>query len=344
MFTLDSAAPASESHSKDGSMLTNPIVSDTAADFAAEIRAGLTRAGQKELPSKYLYDTLGSKLFDVIVELPEYGLTRADARLLRGHAHEIIRRIPGDVILCELGSGSGEKTRWILEALSRRRHTNYFPIEISPSALAVCRRELADIDSVGIVGLEREYLDGLLEVAARRREGQRILVLFLGSTIGNFSHPADVKFLCEIRRILQPGDALLLGTDLEKPIPQLIHAYDDPLGVTAAFNLNLLARINRELQGGFDLGQFEHIARFNSQTRSIEMHLRSKRRQTVAIRRASLTVTFEEGETIWTENSHKYCLEEVVHMAAEAGFVSESQWIDYEWPFAENLLMVGNVE
>src|SRR5580704_10422592 len=139
-------------------MLTNAMIADTAADFAADIRAGLTKA-QKELPSKYLYDTLGSKLFDVIAELPEYGLTRADERLLRGHAHEIVRRIPGDVILCELGSGSGKKTRWILEALSRRRQTSYFPIEISRAALAVCQRELSDIDSVGIVGLEHEYLD-----------------------------------------------------------------------------------------------------------------------------------------------------------------------------------------
>src|SRR5271170_2920207 len=118
-------------------MLTNAVVAATAAGFAEDIRAGLTHAPQKELPSKYFYDTLGSKLFDVIVELPEYGLTRADERLLRGHAHEIVRRIPGDVILCELGSGSGRKTRWILEALSRRRPTNYFPIEISPSALAL---------------------------------------------------------------------------------------------------------------------------------------------------------------------------------------------------------------
>jgi uncharacterized SAM-dependent methyltransferase len=130
-----------------------------------------------------------------------------------------VERIEGDVILCELGSGSGAKTRWILEALSRRRHTYYFPIEISSAALAVCRRELSDIDSVGIVGLEREYLDGLLEVAARRREGQRILVLFLGSTIGNFSHPADVSFLRNVRLMLQPGDALLLGTDLENRFP-----------------------------------------------------------------------------------------------------------------------------
>jgi dimethylhistidine N-methyltransferase len=325
-------------------MLTNAIIADTAADFAADIRAGLTKTGQKELPSKYLYDTLGSKLFDVIVELPEYGLTRADERLLRGYAHEIVRRIPGDVILCELGSGSGRKTRWILEALSRRRHTSYFPIEISPAALAECQRELADIDSVGIVGLEREYLDGLLEVAARRREGQRILVLFLGSTIGNFSHPADGDFLRDIRRILQPGDALLLGTDLDKPVPQLIDAYDDPLGVTAAFNLNLLARINRELEGGFDLSRFEHLAKFNSETRSVEMHLRSTRRQTVAIQRANLTVAFEEGETIWTENSHKYSLEELARMVEAVGFSCAAQWVDREWPFAETLLLAENVE
>src|SRR5215471_10085757 len=232
-------------------MLTNAIAAGAVSEFAADVRAGLTKEGQKELPSKYLYDAVGSKLFEVISELPEYGLTRADERLLRAHAQEIVQRIPGDVILCELGSGSGRKTRWILEALSRRRHTVYFPIEISPSALAVCRRELADIESVGIVGLEREYLDGLLEVAARRRDGQRILVLFLGSTIGNFSHPADREFLREIRRILAAGDALLLGTDLEKPIPQILASYDDPLGVTAAFNLNLLARINRELDGEF---------------------------------------------------------------------------------------------
>src|SRR5262245_570932 len=127
-------------------MPTNVAVADHAGSFIAEIREGLTKSGQKELPSKYLYDTIGSKLFDVIVELPEYGLTRADARLLRANGHEIVRRIPGDVILCELGSGSGRKTRWILEALSRRRHTYYYPIEISPAALAECRRELADIE------------------------------------------------------------------------------------------------------------------------------------------------------------------------------------------------------
>src|SRR5215831_5419647 len=248
-------------------MFTSTLVADAVSEFAADVRAGLTKEGQKELPSKYLYDAVGSKLFEVISELPEYGLTRADERLLRAHAQEIVQKIAGDVVLCELGSGNGSKTRWILEALSRRRHTYYYPIEISPSALRTCERELADIDSVGIVGLEREYLDGLLEVAARRRPGQRILVLFLGSTIGNFSHPADANFLREIRLILQPGDSLLLGTDLQKPIPQLIAAYDDALGVTSAFNMNLLVRINRELDADFDLEKFQHIARFNFETR-----------------------------------------------------------------------------
>src|SRR5882724_5115524 len=252
-------------------MATRALALNDVAAFAADIRNGLTKPGQKELASKYLYDELGSKLFEVISLLPEYGLTRADERLLRRHARDIVDGLPGDTVVAELGSGSGSKTRWILEAFSRRRHTSYFPIEISPAALAVCRRELSDIDSVGIVGLEREYLDGLLEVAARRREGQRILVLFLGSTIGNFSHPADVSFLRNVRLMLQPGDALLLGTDLEKSIPQLLDAYDDPLGVTAAFNLNLLARINRELDADFVLEQFEHVARFNLEARSVEM-------------------------------------------------------------------------
>src|SRR6266851_5701377 len=233
-------------------MLTHAITSDPALEFAAEVRAGLTRGGQKELLSKYLYDDVGSALFEVISVLPQYGLTRADERLLQRHAHEMAEQVPGPVAVAELGSGSGKKTRWILKALCRRQHISYFPIEISPTALAMCQRELGDIECMSIVGFEREYLDGLIEVAARRRDGQSLLVLFLGSTIGNFDRPAAAKFLQEVRRILQPGDSLLLGTDLEKPVLQLLAAYDDPLGVTAAFNLNLLVRINRELGADFD--------------------------------------------------------------------------------------------
>src|SRR5712692_6593666 len=244
-------------------MLTHAITADPALEFAAEVRAGLTRGGQKELPSKYLYDDVGSALFEVISVLPEYGLTRADERLLREHAAQMVERIPSPVLVAELGSGSGKKTKWILEALSRRQRTIYFPIEISPAALAQCEKELGRLECVSIVGFERSYLDGLLAVAGGRREGERLLVLFLGSTIGNFDRDAGIEFLGEVRRIVAPGDALLLGTDLEKPLGQLLAAYDDPLGVTAAFNLNLLARINRELGADFDLGKFRHAVRWD---------------------------------------------------------------------------------
>jgi L-histidine N-alpha-methyltransferase len=322
-------------------MLTHAITADPSYEFAAEVRAGLTRAGQKELPSKYLYDDVGSGLFEVISVLPEYGLTRADERLLRRHAYDIVRRLPNPVIVAELGSGSGKKTRWILEALCQSQHTSYCPIEISPSALAMCRRELGDMDSVSIVGFEREYLDGLLEVAARREEGEYLLVLFLGSTIGNFDRAAGMRFLREVRRILQPGDSLLLGTDLEKPLAQLLEAYDDPVGVTAAFNLNLLARINRELGADFDLQQFQHEARFNREARSVEMHLRSKRKQMVSVPRADLSVTLAENETIWTESSHKYSTADVLRISASTGFRCQAQWTDQEWPFAESLLVAA---
>ena len=320
-------------------MLVHAITTNATYEFAADVRAGLARPGQKELPSKYLYDDVGSALFEVISHLPEYGLTRADERLLQRHASEIVERLDAPVAVAELGSGSGKKTRWILEALSRWQRTFYYPVEISRSALLMCQRELSDIDSLSIVGFEREYLDGLLEVAAHRQRGQHLFVLFLGSTIGNFDRPAGVKLLAEVRRILEPGDSLLLGTDLEKSSAQLLKAYDDELGVTAAFNLNLLARINRELDADFDLGQFVHTARINREARSVEMHLRSKRRQTVRIPAADLHFEFVEGETIWTESSHKYSVDEVFQMARNAGFSCQAQWIDEQWPFAESLLI-----
>jgi len=321
-------------------MLVHAITTKlTNYEFATDVRTGLTKPTQKELLSKYLYDDVGSALFEVICHLPEYGLTRADERLLRRHAGDIVDRLSSPVAVAELGSGSGKKTRQILEALCRRQNTRYYPIEISRSALVMCERELSDIDCISIVGFEREYLDGLLEVAAQRRPGQRLLVLFLGSTIGNFDRMAGLKFLNQVRRILEPGDWLLLGTDLEKSSEQLIAAYDDELGVTAAFNLNLLSRINRELGADFNLAEFEHLAKINHETRSVEMHLRSMRNQTVTVAASELTVDFEQGETIWTESSHKYSRDEVRRMAQNAGFRCEAQWIDEEWPFAENLLV-----
>jgi L-histidine N-alpha-methyltransferase len=320
-------------------MLSSTLPVRHVSEFAAEVRAGLTKSGQRELPSKYLYDEVGSALFEAICVLPEYGLTRADARLLQDHAPEIVDRLPSPVQVAELGSGTGKKTRWILEALSKRQKTYYYPIEISPSALAACEKEMGQIDLVSVVGYERPYLEGLRAVADRRDQADHLLVLFLGSTIGNFDRDMGRNFLRELRETLMPGDALLLGTDLEKDVPTQILAYDDPAGVTAAFNLNILGRINRELGANFDLGAFKHEARWSTVERRIEMHLRSLRRQTVDIPVASLRLMLDEGETVWTESSHKYKAEEVLEMAANTGFRCEGQWIDKEWPFAQNLLI-----
>jgi dimethylhistidine N-methyltransferase len=240
-------------------------------------------------------------------------------------------------MVVELGSGSGKKTRWILEALSRRQFTRYYPIDISPSALARSRHELGEIPSVSLVGFERDYLDGLLEAVARREADDHVLVLFLGSTIGNFDRPAGEAFLRQVRSHLIPGDSLLLATDLEKAVHELESAYDDSLGVTAAFNLNTLARINRELGGEFNLKLFQHLAPYNSGERRIEMHLRSRVAQEVRIAGIDASISFREGETIWTESSYKFNVDEVRDMAQRTGFLCDRQWVDREWPFAENL-------
>jgi L-histidine Nalpha-methyltransferase len=307
------------------------------AEFCSDVVLGLSQPGQKELPSKYLYDEVGSALFDVICVLPEYGLSRAGMRTLARNAPEVISLLPTPVIVAELGSGSGQKTRVILEALAKRQRVNYYPIDISGTALSRCEREIGQIDQVSIVGFERAYLEGLREVAVRRREGEKIFVLFLGSTIGNFDRPAGDQFLREVRSILQAGDSLLLATDLEKPVSQLVTAYDDPAGVTAAFNKNLLARLNRELGADFDLNQFEHVARYDSSERRVEMHLRSKAWQRVTINAAGFRFYMREGETIWTESSHKYNPQEVVAMGERTGYSCSGQWIDEEWPFAQSL-------
>ncbi len=261
--------------------------------------------------------------------------------MLQTHAPEIAERVARPVQVAELGSGSGKKTRWILEALSQTQETFYYPIELSPAALEACEKELGNIDMVSIVGYERTYLDGLRAVAGRRGPGDHLLVLFLGSTIGNFDRDAGEEFLKEIRSALQPGDSLLLGTDLVKDLERQLLAYNDPTGVTAAFNKNLLARLNRELNANFDLSAFEHEARWDASERRIEMHLVSKKRQKVEVPGANVQISLFENETIWTESSHKYFPREVGHMAARTGFREEAQWIDQEWPFAQNLWVVA---
>lgn len=309
------------------------------AEFIADVRAGLGRAGQRELPAKYFYDEVGSALFEVITLLPEYGLTRADARLLRRHAPELAARLSGPAAVAELGSGTGKKTRWVLEALAWRQPVSYFPIDISPAALRHCAAQLGQLPGVSIVPVEASYVAGLQKVTARRSAGTRLLVLFLGSTIGNFHRREALAFLSQLRAMLEPGDALLLGTDLVKPADALLRAYDDPLGVTAAFNLNLLARMNRELGADFALPRWTHEARWNVEERRVEMHLRSLEEQSVDIRRAELALRFRRGETIWTESCYKFTTAEVAAMGEEAGFGVEAQCVDAEWPFAETLFL-----
>lgn len=305
--------------------------------FAEDVREGLGRTSQKELPSKYLYDDVGSALFEVITKLPEYGLTRAEERILRRHSAEIAEGLPSLGIIIELGSGSGRKTRRILEAFAARRSITYCPIEISSTALVNCERELDDLPNLSILGFETEYLDGLRRAVAGRKPGVGVMVLFLGSSIGNFDREPGEDFLAKVRQELGPGDGLLLGTDLEKPLHQLIPAYDDSLGVTAVFNTNLLARIDRELAGDFDLARFEHVALYNARQRRIEMHLRSIESQTVSVMGEQFH--FRRDETIWTESCHKYQKSEPREMAARTGFRSVAQWVDEEWGFAENLFI-----
>lgn len=321
-------------------MLAATLAQDLVAEFATDVRLGLTKEGQKEIPSRYLYDEVGSALFEVITVLPEYGLFRADERLLQQNADAIATALlPGQVVVAELGSGSGRKTFWMLEALARRRRTVYHPIEISRAALEECSRKLGQAHNVDIKPVQQPYLEGLLSVTAERRLGEKLLVLFLGSSIGNFNGCAAERFLAELRQALSAGDALLLSTDLEKPSSQLLPAYDDPLGVTAAFDLNVLARMNRELEADFDLSAFRHLARYDEAERRIEMHLVSTRAQSVTIPRAGCSVSFAEGETIWTESSHKYSPREVIMMGRRSGFRPLKQWLDREWPFAQTLFV-----
>lgn len=302
-------------------------------EFAADVRAGLLRTGQKELHSKYLYDELGTALFVAITHLPEYGLTRADRRLLSRHAPEIADMFAGSVAVAEFGSGTGEKSRIILKAMGGA--VRYYPIDVSQDALMACAKELADVADVSPV--HGTYIEALSRVTAQRRRGEPLLILFLGSTIGNFERRCGMEFLREVRDRLQTGDALLMGADLVKPVPQLLNAYDDPAGVTGAFNLNLLGRINRELGADFNLRAFKHEARYDEREQRIEMHLRSTVDQDVVIPAADCAVRFREGETIWTESSHKFELKELDGVAATSGFQVRATWVDDEWPFAETL-------
>jgi L-histidine Nalpha-methyltransferase len=314
--------------------LGNPILLSA---FEADVRAGLTKPGQKELYSKYFYDDVGAALFEAITQLPEYGLTRADLRILRRHARELPLRAGQPSVVVELGSGSGEKAREILPHLVRANPLTYCPVDVSRAALTRCQRDLADIPNLTVVPVEDTHLGGLSVASGLRKPGTSVVVLFLGSSIGNFEPNVAGEFLRSVRENLTAGDIFLLSTDLVKPTELMLPAYDDSIGLTAAFNFNLLARINRELGANFDLTKFRHEARYDHGEQRMEMHLRSIVDQTVTINRR-FTVELAAGETIWTESSYKFHTGQIRAMSEKAGWTCEVQWIDREWPFAQTVL------
>lgn len=308
------------------------------ATFADDVRDGLGRA-QKALPPKYFYDDLGSKLFEAICLLPEYYLTRAEREILETYAHEIVARVPGPVELVEFGSGSAEKTRVLVAALLERQpELRYVPVDISVAALESSAHAMLDLfPGVRIRAFASDY-DGAL---ARLREhgSESRLALFLGSNVGNFDEEGAHAFLTGVRAALRPGDALLLGADLKKSTEVLEDAYDDPVGVTAAFNLNVLGRINRELGADFDLRRFAHRAKYDAADGCVRLHLVSLAEQTVEIRALGLTVSFSEGETIHTEDSRKYDLDDLSRMARRAGFTRAETWFDAGRRFSSSLFV-----
>lgn len=309
-------------------------------EFAYEVRRDLALE-PKQLQSKYFYDDLGSCLFEAICRLPWYGITRAELTLLRRHADAIVSRFPAPTAVVELGCGSGEKLAVVAEAGEKRGTVDKVQvIDISPTAIEASMRALRQFRQLSVIGYRTTYANGLRLAAERRRDDRATLVLFLGSNIGNLDPPADEEFLSSIRETLRGGDGLLIGTDLVKPEPELLLAYDDPLGVTAAFNKNLLVRINRELGGLFEISAFEHRAIWNAEARRVEMHLVSTRDQIVRILGARCTVSLRRNEFIWTESSYKYDPTHVLALGTNAGFTPWAQWVDAEARFALTLFGV----
>jgi dimethylhistidine N-methyltransferase len=307
------------------------------AGFAADVAEYLQRT-PRQLPSRYFYDALGSALFDAICRLPWYRVTRAETALLARNARQIAGPLPRPLNITELGCGNGDKLFVLLDK-SGERFRRVHLIDISPAALHSARARIATLPAIPTTTFQGTYEDGLARLAATRSQGAW-LVLFLGSNIGNFDPPAAADMLRRIRASLDEGDALLLGTDLVKPVRDLQLAYDDPLQVTAAFNRNLLRRINDELGGAFDLQGFAHRAVWNGKHQRVEMHLVSTRRQLVRVAAVDLEIEFEEGEWIWTESSYKYEPESVAASGRDAGFEVGGQWIDHDARFALTLFRV----
>jgi dimethylhistidine N-methyltransferase len=299
-------------------------------DYVDEVVRGLS-GWPKTLPCKLFYDERGSALFEEITELPEYYPTRTELEILRRYSREMALAAGSPVSIIELGAGTATKTSTLLQGVARKQiRVKYFPVDISPSALAAAkkrvRQELPGALVQPVVADFAHGFDFLNRVPGRK------LVLYLGSSIGNFDGDDAVRFLRNVRDQLAPGDALLLGTDMVKDASILVPAYDDSQGVTAEFDKNILLRINRELDANFDLDSFRHIAEWNPHCSRMEIYLESTRAQTAVIGLTRSVVRFGAGERIHTENSYKYTLEMVERMLCVSGFRLEKTWFDRrEW-------------
>ncbi len=305
--------------------------------IAFDVLQGLTRA-PKALPPTLFYDATGSALFEQITTLPEYYLTRTETGILEANADEIVCRAGNGITLVELGAGTAAKTRIIIRALLRhQRRAVFYPVDVSPDPLRMAAEELPrEFPALAVHPLVADYTASrwLDQVPGRK------LVLYIGSSIGNFEPFQATALLARLRRSLAAGDALLLGADMAKDPAVLVPAYDDPQGVTAQFNLNMLARINRELGGHFDLNSFRHVALWNPRCSRMEMYLESLREQTVAIDLLRLQVRFARGERIHTENSYKFTAAMIEAMLADSGFRPEATWTDPRAWFTVHLARV----
>jgi dimethylhistidine N-methyltransferase len=312
--------------------------------FAIDVRRGLSRS-PRSLPPRYFYDALGSLLFEAICRLPWYPITRAESGLLDRFAGEMVSRVRGLDRLVELGCGSGDKVARLAAALpARERPYEVHLVDVSAQALELSESALARLPSVTGVSHCATYEAGLR--AAMQPPGEdgargATLVLFLGSNIGNFDPAGARRLLAEIRATLRPGDGLLLGADLVRAEADLRIAYDDPLGVTAAFNKNVLLRMNAELGADFALDAWEHRAVWNAEASRVEMHLVSRTSQRVRVPAAEIEANFAAGETIWTESSYKYTPESIAALGREAGLAREAQWIDHEAHFSTTLFVAA---
>ncbi len=302
--------------------------------FRAEVLSGLRKA-QKELPSKYFYDEQGSCLFERICALDEYYIPRTEAAIMETYIEEMVELLGPRVLLIEYGSGSCAKVHILLDHLCDL--AAYVPIDISREQLLRVTKDLtSNYPRLEVLPVCADYTSGF-ELPVSKHPNERSVVYFPGSTIGNFDAIPAKHFLEHVAKVCGPGGALLIGVDLKKDPSVLHRAYNDSQGVTATFNLNLLERINHELNGDFQLGWFEHYAFYNPREGRVEMHLVSLRDQKVRL--DNVTIPFAKGESIWTESSYKFSVDEFEQMAATAGFNVEHVWMDEQQWFSVQYLV-----